>query len=75
MKTRDPWVWPTEQARPQPVEPDTREAAHRYHASLAVSRSEGVRVCGIPHPLVRTRLWGGHPQDRGGDHPNVRLPL
>ena len=75
METRDPRACTTEQARPQPIEPDTREAAHRYHASLAVSRSEGVRVCGIPHLLVRTRLRGGHPQNRGGDHPNVRLPL
>ncbi len=32
-------------------------------------------MCGIPHLLVRTRLRGGHPQDRGGGHPNVRLPL
>jgi hypothetical protein len=75
METRDPRACTTEQAQPQPVEPDTREAAHRYHAPLAVSSSEGARVCGIPHLLVRTRFRGGHPQDRGGDHPNVRLPL
>ena len=48
METRNPGVCPTEQARPQPVEPDTREAAHRSHAPLAVSSSEDARVRGIP---------------------------
>ena len=39
---------PTEQARPQPVEPDTREAAYRYHASLAVSSSKGLKCVEFP---------------------------